>query len=180
MRPSFLVTFVTLALLGPACSGGSSFSGSQPGDSTTGGEGTGDVGGASSGGSQGSNGGSPVGGGPDATGGNTASGTGYSSMTCEQLAAAYKTELATAKNCAGVATSDACSKQVQDSVACGCVTFINGSRSAAINNMQKISEAYKAAQCAAACPASACVAPTGASCSSSGTGSTNRCVDSTN
>ena len=171
MKHSNLASLVSIIWVAASC-GGSSFTSAGSSDST-GGQ-------AAAGGD--SQGGAANAGGDPAVGGDTSvpptSGTGgVANMTCDQLATAYVTDLAVAKQCTANSTTDHCTTKVKSTIGCGCVTFVNASRTAVIANLSKYIQAYNAQDCATACPAIACIEPTTASCSSSGSGGGSRCVD---
>jgi len=170
MRSLLLATLATLITFGVGCSGGASFAGSQAGGTSTGS--TGGVEGL--GGSTGSGGAGAEGG----LAGSPGSDAGYTALSCDQLTAAYLSELAAAKLCNGNATSQVCTTRIEKAnLPCGCPTFVNAGRVSAIANLQKIAEVYTAKQCEGCAVATNCPTSDGASCTSSGAGSSNRCVD---
>jgi hypothetical protein len=151
----------------PNATGGASSDGgdsSQGGDTTTGGDTTA--------------GGDTNVGGTTSSGSGTVSGGGYAGLTCEQLAAEYATELANAKQCSTDSAQPQCTGLANASIPCGCHTHVNATRTGAITNINKILDTYSANGCpACTTPVTCTTLSTVGSCSSSGTGSTNRCVD---
>ena len=171
---------VVVGVLG-ACSSGTAFtSGGRP--SATGGASS--DGGASSQGGDTTTGGDTTAGGDTSVGGTTSSGSGtvsgggYAGLTCDQLVAAYATELATAKQCSTDSTIPQCTALANASIPCGCHTHVNATRAGAIMNMNRILDTYSANGCpACATPVTCSTLSTVGSCNSSGSGSTNRCQD---
>ena len=171
MKQSQLASLVSLVWILASCGGGSSFTSSS---SSTGGQAA-NGGTDSQGGVQGTGGDQNTGG--DTNGPPTSGAGGLANMTCDQLASAYTAELAVAKQCGASSAADRCTAKVKSSLTCGCDTLVNAARTGPIANLSKYIDAATARPCVTACPASACVDPTSASCSSSGSGSATRCVD---
>ena len=154
---------------------GGTFSG---GDSATGGTFSGGdsaTGGTLNTGGQSATGGKSDGGTSNATGGT--SGISYTSMTCDQLTAAYATELQKAKICGTGAATNQCDTTVLDKPSCGCSTFVVSNRTEPLKNLSSIASAYATNNCATACPQIACHVPTSASCQNSTSGAAGQCVD---
>ena len=154
------------------CSSGSAFSSGNTNSNSTGGQNSATGGSSSTGGDQGQ------GGDQGTAGTSTVSSGGYAGLTCDQLVAAYAAELVTAKQCSQDSTVAQCTGLVNGVIPCGCHTHVNSGRTGAIANMTKILDAYSANGCPA-CASPVTCGPTSSNgtCSSSGSGSTNRCVD---
>ena len=171
MKQSHLASLSSLIWIIASCGGGSTFTSSS---SSTGGQAA--TGGTDSQGGVQNTGGDQNAGGD--TGGPPTSGAGgLANLTCDQLTSAYTAELVVAKQCSANAATDPCTVKVKSSIACGCNTFVSVTRTAAIANLNKYIDAATARACVSNCPAIACVDPTSASCSSSGSGGATRCVD---
>ncbi len=111
------------------------------------------------------------------TGGMT-SGTGGSTiLTCSQLADAYSTELAVAKQCDASATTAQCTTILKAAIPCACSTFVNRTQAAAIANLSNYANAFSSQNCVSNCPAIACVTPPSATCTRSTSSGAAQCVD---
>ena len=128
----------------------------------------------------GGQGGSPGTGGAPGTGGNHGGGgkggNGGSTggPTCEQIQAAYRGALATARACS-VNGSNQCQKTVANALGCnGCPTFVNDDA-----GLSQYDDAWNQAGCSQnqVCTAIACFAPRAATCKASDAGGA-ACVDS--
>lgn len=140
-----------------ACGGESTTDGSGGGGSgaSSGGGGSGamdgGIGGTAAGGSGGALGGAPGGGG----------------APCSALAQAYDEQLALAKGCNPVLSSEQCTLQIADALACPCgPTFVNPDNGAALATLNELSVQWNAQKCSEGinCPAIACEPPAFGAC----------------
>jgi hypothetical protein len=168
IRPRAIASVI--AVLGLAdCSGGSAFSLAASNGAGTGGAST--AGGTDSGGNANTGGTTSTGGTGDPNAG------GYGAMSCDQLKAAYLAELATAKTCSPGSTTELCSAHVNQSVPCGCSTFVSSGRTGAISNLSKILAAYTNGSCPLCTNPVVCNPAASATCVATGTSTAGKCVD---
>jgi hypothetical protein len=97
--------------------------------------------------------------------------------TCESLASAYEKALEDALACNAAIDSDQCTEHVLDSIPCGCDIHVNPENEEAIAEAKRLAEQHGTMGCVAVCPAVVC-AETYAVCTTSGSGSQGRCVES--
>jgi hypothetical protein len=122
-------------------------------------------------------GGSPGTGGAIGTGGNRGgggNGGSTSGPSCDQIQAAYRAALATARACS-VDSTNQCQKMVSSGLGCnGCPTFVNDD-----SGLSQYENAWNQAGCGQnqICAAIACLAPKAATCRASDAGG-GTCVDS--
>jgi hypothetical protein len=122
----------------------------------------------------GGSGGSPGTAGATGTGGNQGGGGQGGGASCDQLQAAYKTALATARACSVDGTNQ-CQKTAESALGCtGCPTFVTDD-----SGLSQYDNAWNQAGCSQnqLCPAIACLAPKAATCKASDAGGAT-CVDS--
>jgi hypothetical protein len=119
-------------------------------------------------------GGSPGTGGATGTGGNPGGGGQGGGPSCDQIQAAYKAALATARQCS-VGGTNQCQKMAESALGCtGCPTFVNDD-----SGFSQYDNAWNQAGCSQnqLCPGIACLAPKSATCKASDAGGAT-CVDS--
>jgi len=166
---------------GDSANGGNSVTGGSDvgGAATSGGSGTagaGTQGGSSAGGAAAGGtgaGGTPAGGTSSQAGGTTGAGGMTSVQMCEQMRSMLSTLLTEAQRCSLALNAMQCTGFVDSE--CGCQVPVNNPDSPATKAYTTAVASYKSS-CSFACPAIACVKPTAARCSSSGSGSQGRCV----
>jgi hypothetical protein len=90
-------------------------------------------------------------------GANNAGAGGTTDVDCDALAREYQQLLAAVQQCSPILTVEQCTRQMPDSVVCGCPTFVNPMREADIRRMTEIIEKTRA--CGWACPGIVCPAP---------------------
>jgi hypothetical protein len=88
-----------------------------------------------------------------------------STLTCDQLSAAYSTELMASKVCVPNSLVNECTLEREQILGCGCLTFVNANRT---TGLDKIVDRYGMKQCIANCPAAPCVAAAGGICVAQG------------
>ena len=125
-------------------------------------------------GNDGGSGGSPGTGGATGSGGNHGGGGQAGGASCDQIQAAYKAALATARQCS-VDGSNQCQKTAESALGCtGCPTFVNDD-----SGLSQYDNAWNQAGCSQnqLCPGIACLAPKAATCKATDAGAAT-CVDS--
>ncbi|MCA9667500.1 MAG: hypothetical protein KC503_17995 [Myxococcales bacterium] len=104
--------------------------------------------------------------------------------SCEALSTAYSAALAKAKVCqlSQMGPMAQCDVAVPNALACACTTYVSGINSSAIAELKKLKATWDSKGCGQylACPAIACMAPQGGTCTANAAGAAGayaRCVD---